>query len=251
MNARFVITGTDTGIGKTVFAAALVQALGARYWKPIQAGLDDETDSETVECLINPPRFGEGDQPQAGGGGAAPAAHLFGLPSASQSSPPPFGRSPSPFRGGSVLPETYRLVTPASPHLAAELDGVSIDIDTLVPPETNGPLVIEGAGGALVPVTRDTLYADIFARWQIPVIVCARTGLGTINHSLLTIEALRHRGVPIHGIAFVGDAMPDSEAVIPAFSGVRRLGRLPRLDPLTPDTLAAAFAAGFDMDDFA
>jgi dethiobiotin synthetase len=210
MSARFVITGTDTGIGKTVFAAALVQALRARYWKPIQAGLDDETDSETVERL-----------------------------------------TPSPFRRGSVLPETYRLVTPASPHLAADIDGVTIDIDTLSPPATDGPLVIEGAGGALVPVTRKTLYADIFARWQIPVIVCARTGLGTINHSLLTIEALRHRGVPIHGIAFVGDAMPDSEAVIPALSGVRRLGRLPRLDPLTPDTLAAAFAAGFDMGDFA
>ena len=81
--------------------------------------------------------------------------------------------------------------------------------------------------------------------------VYKRQGLGTINHSLLTIEALRHRGVPIHGIAFVGDAMPDSEAVIPALSGVRRLGRLPRLDPLTPSTIAAAFAAGFDMDDFA
>lgn len=212
MNARFVITGTDTGIGKTVFAAALVQALGASYWKPIQAGLADETDSETVARLTNPP---------------------------------------SPFREGSILPEAYRLDTPASPHLAADIDGVTIEIDTLTPPETNGPLVIEGAGGALVPVTRDTLYADIFARWNLPVIICARTGLGTINHSLLTIEALRHRGVPIHGVAFVGDAMPDSEAIIPTLSGVRRLGRLPRLDPLTPDTLAAAFAAGFDMDDFA
>jgi len=211
MSAQFVVTGTDTGIGKTVFAAALVQALGATYWKPIQAGLEDETDSETVARLTNPP---------------------------------------SPGRGGSVLPETYRLNTPASPHLAAELDGVAIDIGTLMPPETNGPLVIEGAGGALVPVTRDTLFADIFARWQVPVIVCARTGLGTINHSLLTIDALRHRDVPIHGIAFIGDPMPDSEAIIPALSGIRRLGRLPRLDPLTPDTLAATFAAGFNLEDF-
>jgi dethiobiotin synthetase len=211
MNARFVVTGTDTGIGKTVFAAALVQALGANYWKPIQAGLEDGTDSETVERLINPA---------------------------------------SPFRGGSVLPETYRLNTPASPHLAAELDGLTIDTGTLIPPDAAGPLVIEGAGGALVPVTRETLYADIFARWQIPVIICARTGLGTINHSLLTIEALRSRKVPIHGIAFIGDPMPDSEAIIPDLSGVRRLGRLPRIDPLTPDTLAAAFAAGFDIGDF-
>ncbi|MBY8821106.1 dethiobiotin synthase [Sphingomonas colocasiae] len=213
--------------------------------------MDEETDSETVERLTNPPRFGEGDQPQAGGGDAAPAAHS--PPDhhpASQSPPPPFGRSPSPFRGGSVLPEAYRLNTPASPHLAAELDGVAIDIGTLMPPETNGPLVIEGAGGALVPVTRDTVFADIFARWALPVIVCARTGLGTINHSLLTIEALRGRGVPIHGIAFIGDPMPDSEAIIPALSGIRRLGRLPRIDPLTPETLAAAFAANFDRQDF-
>jgi len=210
MSKRFVVTGTDTGIGKTIFSAALVQALGASYWKPIQAGLEDETDSEVVERLANPPS-----------------------------------------RGGSVLPEGYRLVAPASPHLAAEIDGLTIDIGTLVPPETDGPLVVEGAGGALVPVTRETLFADLFARWRIPIIVCARTELGTINHSLMTIEALRSRGTTIHGIAFIGDPMPDSEATIPQISGVRRLGRLPRIDPLTPDTLAAAFAAGFDIGDFA
>ncbi len=92
-----------------------------------------------------------------------------------------------------IRPEAQRLVTPASPHLAAEIDGVNIDVETLAPPL--GDLIVEGAGGALVPVTRTILYADLFARWQIPVIVCARTGLGTINHSLLTIEALKSRGV--------------------------------------------------------
>lgn len=200
---RFVITGTDTGIGKTVFSAALAGALGLPYWKPIQSGLEEETDSEAV-------------------------ARLAGVP---------------------VLPEAYRLITPASPHLAAEIDGTTIDPDTLAPPE--GPLIVEGAGGALVPVTRTLLYADLFARWQIPVIVCARTSLGTINHSLLTIEALKSRGVPIHGLAFLGEAMPDSEAIVPEMSGVRRLGRLPLLDPLTPETLATAFAAHFDPTDFA
>jgi len=200
---RFVITGTDTGIGKTVFSAALAGALGLPYWKPIQSGLEEETDSEAV-------------------------ARLAGVP---------------------VLPEAYRLITPASPHLAAEIDGVAIDPQTLTPPQ--GPLIVEGAGGALVPVTRTLLYADLFARWQIPVIVCARTSLGTINHSLLTVEALKSRGAPVHGIAFLGEAMPDSEAVIPNISGIRRLGRLPILDPLTPATLAAAFAANFDLTDFA
>ena len=205
MSRRFLITATDTNVGKTIFSAALVQALGADYWKPVQAGLEDETDSEAVARLAEMRPF----------------------------------------------PEAYRLTLPASPHLAAEHDGVAIDPSTLNPPATSRPLVIEGAGGALVPVTRDTLFADIFARWQISVIVCARTGLGTINHSLMTIEALRHRDVPIHGIAFIGDAMPDSEAIIPALSGVRVLGRLPRLDPLTTETLAAAFAAHFDLADFA
>ncbi len=199
---RFVVTGTDTGIGKTIFSAALAQASGAPYWKPIQSGLEEETDSEIV-------------------------ARLAGVP---------------------VRPEAYRLVTPASPHIAAEIDGVNIDVEKLAPPP--GDLIVEGAGGALVPVTRTTLYADLFAKWQVPVIVCARTALGTINHSLLTIEALRSRGVPIHGLAFLGDAVEDSEAIISGISGVRRLGRLPVIDPLTSETLAAAFSAHFDLSDF-
>lgn len=200
---RFVVTGTDTGIGKTVFSAALAGALGLPYWKPIQSGLEEETDSEAVARLA----------------------------------------------GVRVHPEAWRLVTPASPHLAAEIDGVTIDADALAPPP--GDLLIEGAGGALVPVTRTMLYADLFARWQIPVIVCARTALGTINHSLLTIEALRARDIPILGIAFIGDPQEESERTIAAIGGVRRLGRLPRLDPLDAGTLAAAFAAAFSPEDFA
>ena len=199
---RFVVTGTDTGIGKTIFSAALAQATGTPYWKPIQSGLEEETDSETV-------------------------ARLAGVP---------------------IRPEAYRLVTPASPHIAAEIDGVNINLETLAPPP--GDLIVEGAGGALVPVTRTTLYADLFAKWQIPVIVCARTALGTINHSLLTIEALRAREVPIHGLAFLGDAVEDSEAIIAEIGGVRRLGRLPIVDPLNSETLAEAFKANFDLADF-
>jgi dethiobiotin synthetase len=205
MKPRFVVTGTDTDIGKSVFSAALVQALGAKYWKPVQSGLESETDTAFVERMVT----------------------------------------------GSTLPEAWRLVTPASPHLAAEIDGVEIDTGALTPPHIDAPLVIEGAGGALVPVTRHVLYADVFARWQIPVIVCARTALGTINHSLMSIEALRSRGVPIHGIAFIGDAVPDSEATIAAIGKVRRLGRLARLEALTPETLATGFGEGFNLSDFA
>lgn len=187
-----VVTGTDTGIGKTVASAALALRLGASYWKPVQAGLDEETDSETVARLA----------------------------------------------GVEILPEAYRLTTPCSPHRAAEIDGVTIDPNRLTPPP--GPVVIEGAGGALVPLTRELVYADLFARWGLPVVVVARTTLGTINHSLLTIEALRARSIWVGGVLFSGDAMPDSEATICAMGKVRSLGRIPLLDPLTPDTLRAA-----------
>lgn len=202
-----IVTGTDTDIGKTVFAAALTGALGASYWKPVQAGLEDGSDAGTVARL----------------GDVAPAQ---------------------------ILPEAYRLQTPCSPHRAAEIDGIEIEIDRLALPQIDGPLIVEGAGGVLVPVTRDLLFADLFARWAKPVVLVARTGLGTINHSLLSIEALRARGVPILGIAFVGDAVEDSEATIAAIGGVKRLGRLPRLAPLDAVTLRAAFLAHFKVEDF-
>jgi dethiobiotin synthetase len=202
MTKSFVVTGTDTGIGKTIFTAALAGALGLPYWKPIQSGLDEETDSDVIGRLCSIP----------------------------------------------LHPEAYRLKTPASPHLSAELDGIEIDPDALVPPD--GPVVIEGAGGALVPVTRKLLYADLFARWQIPTILVARTTLGTINHSLLSIEALRQRDVPIHGIAFVGKENRDNEETIAAISGVRRLGRLPILPTVTRATLTEAFLDNFKIKDF-
>lgn len=147
--------------------------------------------------------------------------------------------------GVDILPEAYRLATPCSPHLAAEIDGVMIDPARLTP--RPGRVVIEGAGGALVPVTRDLLYADLFARWGLPVIIVARTALGTINHSLLTIEALRTRGVTIAGMLFSGEEVPDSQETICAIGKVRSLGRLPRLDPLTPQTLRAA-AVQLDLE---
>ena len=149
-----------------------------------------------------------------------------------------------------MLPEAYCLDTPCSPHRSAELQGIRIDLDRLSPPALPGPLVIEGAGGVLVPITRSILYADLFARWQIPVVIVAQTLLGTINHSLLTIEALRARHVPIIGIAFVGDPQPDSEGTIAAIGTVRRLGRLPRLPELNAQALLDAFRANFDLADF-
>jgi dethiobiotin synthetase len=208
MSQRIVVTGTDTGIGKTVFAAGLAGFLGANYWKPIQAGLDGETDSR----------------------------HVVRLGSLSNDR---------------IVPERYRLKTPASPHRAAEIDGVQIDTESLDVPHTGEcPLVIEGAGGLMVPLSGRKLYIDVFARWQLPVALCARTALGTINHSLLSIEALRNRGIDILGIAFVGDENIDTESTICGIGRIRRLGRLPWLSPLSADTLRAAFECSFNRDDF-
>jgi dethiobiotin synthetase len=207
MTARIIVTGTDTGIGKTVFAAALAGNLGATYWKPIQAGLLEETDSQAV-------------------------LRLSGLSEAR------------------VLPEAYRLQTPASPHLAAEIDGISIDPEALALPKTDGPLVVEGAGGLLVPLTRAITYIDVMARWRAPVVLCARTTLGTINHTLLSVEALRARGISLLGVAFIGEENIDSERIIVEMGQVRRLGRLPHLSPLTGDALREAFARHFKASDF-
>jgi dethiobiotin synthetase len=149
-----------------------------------------------------------------------------------------------------IVPERYRLETPVSPHHAAEIDGVCITAASLDVPDTGRALVIEGAGGLMVPLDRNTLYIDVFMRWHLPIVLCARTTLGTINHSLLSIEALRSRKADIFGIAFIGDENADSETMICEIGRVRRLGRLPRLSPLTRQTLQAAFARSFARDDF-
>lgn len=210
MSATIVVSGTDTGLGKTVVAAMLVRALDADYWKPIQSGTEDGTDAEAV-------------------------ARLAGV---------------GPDR---ILPERYILSQPLSPHRSAELDGVEIDADALALPARGAgdrPLVVEGAGGLLVPLTRKTLFIDVFRRWNTPVVLCARTALGTINHTLLSIEALNSRGIALRGIAFIGEAMPDSERTIIDFSGARRLGRLPWLNRIDADALHEAFARNFDRADF-
>lgn len=204
-NHRFVVTGTDTGIGKTVFSAALAHALKASYWKPVQSGLEDETDSETVHRLAP-------DCP--------------------------------------ILPEQWRLQLPASPHLSASMEGLEIDPDALNIPVAERSLVIEGAGGLMVPLNSRQTFIDVFARWQCPVILCARTALGTINHSLLSLEALRSRAIPVLGVAFIGAANEDSEQIICELGKVRRLGRLPLLEHLTTETLGQAFAANFNLHDF-
>ena len=198
---RFVVSGTDTNIGKTVFCTGLCGLLGARYWKPVQAGLPG--DRAVVKELA----------------------------------------------GAEIVPEAYVLKLPASPHQAAAEEGIVFDPDSLVPPD--GPVVIEGAGGLMVPLSSELLFIDVFARWKLPLILCARTKLGTINHTLLSIEAVRRRDIPLHGVAFIGDANDESEKIICEIGKVKRLGRLPVIEPLTAGRLAGVFAKTFDAKDFA
>jgi dethiobiotin synthetase len=207
MNQHFIVTGTDTGAGKTVFSAGLAAALGASYWKPIQSGLEAGTDSETVRRLAD----------------LAPER---------------------------ILPEAYRFKLPASPHISAARESARIEPARLAIPDCPGPLVIEGAGGLLVPLAPNLLEIDVFASWGLPAILCATTALGTINHTLLSLEAMARRGVHAHGVAFIGEPAEEVEAAIVAFGGVQRLGRLPWLDPLNAQTLAEAFRANFQPSDF-
>lgn len=202
-----VVTGTDTGIGKTVFAAGLVGALDGYFWKPIQAGIEGATDNQTV-------------------------ARLSGLPE------------------GRILREAWLLRTPASPHHAAAIEGVEIDAERLTPPVVPRPLVIEGPGGLMVPLNRRRTWLDVIARWHLPVVLCARTRLGTINHTLLSLAALRDRGVPVLGVALIGDPAPEAQSIIAEMGRVRVLGRLPRLARLNSLTVPAAFHEAFSMDNF-
>lgn len=189
-----VVVGTDTDVGKTIVSAVIVRALGAIYWKPVQSGLEDATDSDTVARLAECP----------------------------------------------VVPEAYRLQRPASPHLSAEAEGVTIDTANLDLPQVEGSLVVEGAGGLMVPLNRRELYIDLIAKWGLPVVLVARTQLGTINHSLLSLMALRDLGCSVAGIVFVGEAETEVEQTICQMGDVPHLGRLPRLDQLTPQAITQA-----------
>lgn len=203
----FVIAGTDTDVGKTVFAAALTGALGGIYWKPIQAGLTGETDAQTVRRLAG--------------------LHEW-----------------------QVVSSAFALRASASPHIAAGREGLDIRQRALALPQVDRPLIVETAGGVMVPLSPRLMQVDVISYWQLPVVLCARTALGTINHTLLSLEALRRRRVPVHGVAFIGEEEPEVEATIVDLGRVRRLGRLPWLSPLDAATLKNAFAAGFDIEVF-
>ena len=191
---RLIVAGTDTDVGKTVVSALLVQGLAASYWKPVQSGLADGSDSQWVqERLSLPP--------------------------------------------GRILKESYRLQAPVSPHWAAEQDEVVIDPQRLSLPPGHGPLVVETAGGVMTPLGRDWLQIDQIRRWGLPLVLVARSGLGTLNHTLLTLEALRHRSIPVLGLVLNGPLHPDNPRTLAELGGVPVLAQLPRLEPLSAAAL--------------
>ena len=195
------VTGTDTGVGKTVVCAALMQRLRGevplRYWKPIQTGIDQ--DDDTVEVG----RLGE----------CANCLHGSGV----------------------------RLPRPVSPHLAARLAHTTIDLDSLVAMTGREPAairwIVEGAGGVLVPINERSTMADLMTRLGLPAVVVARTSLGTINHTLLTLAALRQRAIDVAGVVLVGAPDPDNRQAIEHYGQISVLGELPHLEPLTPQAL--------------
>jgi dethiobiotin synthetase len=179
---KYFITGIGTDVGKTVISAILVEALGADYWKPVQAGDLDFTDTDRVRSWISN-------------------------------------------RKTVFHPTTYALNTPMSPHAAAEMDQVEIDLRNIADPETDQDLVIEGAGGLLVPLNNEETILDMI-REDYKVIVVSRNYLGSINHTLLTLEALRSRGLEVAGLIFNGKEVPSTESIIELQGKVKVLGRI-------------------------
>jgi dethiobiotin synthetase len=208
------VTGTDTNVGKTVVSATLMQRYGRearlRYWKPIQTGIEhDPGGNDTAEVV----RLGE-CQPDA------------------------------------VIEGGIRLQRPLSPHLAARLSGTAIELQPLVDIAAGArrTLIVEGAGGVLVPVNEREFMTDLMSRLGLPVVIVSRSTLGTINHTLLTIEALRRRSLTIAGVVMVGPPDADNREAIEQRGGVHVVGELPIFEPLTPQRLAAWAITELDRD---
>jgi dethiobiotin synthetase len=179
---KLFITGISTDVGKTIASAIITEALEADYWKPIQAGDLDHSDSHKIQNYIS--------------------------------------------NNKSVIHEnSYKLNTAASPHLAAEKEGITIDLKNIIEPKTNNHLVIEGAGGVLVPLNSSDFVIDL-VQPDYKIIIVSRHYLGSINHTLLTIEAIKNRGLTIAGIIFNGNENKATESIILKHSKLKFIGRI-------------------------
>jgi dethiobiotin synthetase len=179
---KLFITGISTDVGKTIASAIITEALEADYWKPIQAGDLDNSDSHKIQNYISNDK--------------------------------------------SVIHEnSYKLNTPASPHFAAEKEGITIDLKNIIEPKTKNHLVIEGAGGVLVPLNSSDFVIDL-VQPDYKIIIISRHYLGSINHTLLTIEAIKNRGFTIAGIIFNGNENKATESLILNYSKLKFIGRI-------------------------
>jgi dethiobiotin synthetase len=181
-NMKLFITGISTDVGKTIASAIIVEALEADYWKPIQAGDVDHSDSQKIKSFVSNDKT-------------------------------------------VIHPNSYLLNTPASPHLAAAIDGITIDLNLIKEPKTENHLVIEGAGGVFVPLNDRDCIIDLIQP-DYKVIVVSRHYLGSINHTLLTVESLHNRNIAIGGIIFSGGENPSTESIILNKTGIKCIGRI-------------------------
>lgn len=191
---HIVVAGTGTGIGKTFVSAILAEALEADYWKPVQAGNLDYTDTDYVKQYISNPKT------------------VF-------------------------HPEGYRFSAPMSPHAAAAAEGRSIDLDKLNIPDTGNNLIIELAGGLMVPLNNRELNTDLIRKWNLPLILVSQNYLGSINHTLLSVEVLKQQGFKVLGIIFNGDANPVTEEFIEKYAGLPILARFTPQKEICKDTV--------------
>ncbi len=179
---KIFVTGIGTDVGKTIASSIITESLEADYWKPIQAGDLDNSDSHKIQRYISNDKT-------------------------------------------LIHPNSYKLNTPASPHYAAELDGVVIDLNKIVEPQTKNHLVVEGAGGVFVPINNTDCVIDLI-RPDYKVIVVSRHYLGSINHTLLTVEALQNRKIKVAGIIFSGEENKATESIILSKTGIKCIGRI-------------------------
>ena len=192
---RIIICGTDTDVGKTIVSSFFVQGLKSIYWKPIQSGTEEGTDTQTVCKLLNldPNRY---------------------------------------------LSERYKFKAPVSPHWAAERESSFIEPNNLHLPDLDKLIIIETAGGLMVPLNRNWLQIDQLKVWGAPIILVARTGLGTLNHTLLSLEALRTRNIHVLGIVLNGPQHNDNPKTIEQFGDTKILASLPIFDEVNAKVLS-------------
>ena len=191
---KFIICGTDTDIGKTLISSFFVKGLNSFYWKPIQSGIELQTDSQTVEKLAKVSKE-------------------------------------------KIIKEAYVFTKPLSPHWAAEIDQKIINFDKLRLPKVQDSLIVETAGGLMVPITRNFLQIDQIKQWDLPVILVCKSSLGTLNHTLLSIEALKRRNIEIFGLVVNGEKHLDNPKTLVDFSGIPLIAEFPYIPKVDSNNL--------------